>query len=49
MVALLIIFIVLVIGCIIRYTFFNDNENDSEAENSVVASKPCCHNARLRN
>lgn len=40
MVALLIIFIVLVIGCIIRYTFFNDDENDSETENSVVASKP---------
>ncbi len=40
MVALLIIFIVLVIGCIIRYTFFNDDENDSEAENSVVVSKP---------
>lgn len=40
MVALLIIFIVLVIGCIIRYTFFNDDENNSESGDSVVVSKP---------
>lgn len=40
MTALLIIFIVIVIGCIIRYSFFNDDENNSESGDYVVVSKP---------